>query len=56
MLKNLIHSDHLDELNAYFEKYKNNMYNQFTLSYRNFFNNYNYSSDYLKPLEKQFQD
>ncbi len=48
MLKNLINSDHLDELNVYFERYKEEVYSKYELNYSNFFKNYNY--EFSNPL------
>ena len=56
MLKNLIHSDHSNELNTYFEKYRNNMYNQFSLNYGNLFNNYSYFSDYSQAIRQNVEN
>ena len=46
MLKNLINSDHLNELNVYFERYKEEVYSKHELNYINFFKNYNYNFEY----------
>ena len=46
MLKHFIELNHSDELNEYFEIYKENMYNHFNLNYRIFFSNNNYFGGY----------
>lgn len=54
-LKNLIHRSHYDEVDRFFNIYRNNFHSQFAMSYHDFVNKYNYHSNsynlYRKDIE-----